>query len=142
MKILSKYFKHFILRGLVAMGFGPIVLSVVYLILGFVGATENISVYEMSLGILTMTLLAFMAGGITTVYQIEEISLPKAIGAHCLVLYACYAVVYLINGWLEDGIIPFLVFTGIFLVGFALIWLIIYLCTKQGTEAINKKIKR
>jgi hypothetical protein len=140
MKILGKYFKQFALRGLIAMGFGPIVLSAIYLILGLTGTTESVSVYELALGVITITALAFMAGGITTVYQIEEISLPTAIGAHAVILYICYAVVYLTNGWLADGIIPFVIFTAIFFVGFALIWTIIYLITKRCTDRINKNL--
>ena len=83
-----------------------------------------------------------MAGAVTTVYQIEEISLPKAIGAHGLILYICYAVVYLVNGWLADGVVPFLIFTGIFIVGFLLIWLIIYTITKRGTDRVNKNLEK
>jgi hypothetical protein len=97
-------------------------------------------VYDLALGVITITALAFMAGGITTVYQIEEISLPTAIGAHVVILYICYAVVYLTNGWLADGIIPFVIFTAIFFVGFALIWTIIYLITKRCTDRINKNL--
>ena len=142
MKILSKYYKEMILRGLVAMGFGPIVLSAIYLILALTGTVQSIEVYEMCLGIISISLLAFMAAAITTVYQIEEISLPQAIGAHCIVLYLCYAVVYLANGWLAEGVIPFLVFTAIFFVGFLLVWAIIYLITKRGTERVNKNLTK
>ncbi len=140
MKIISKYYKQFMLRGLIAMGFGPIVLCIIYLILGLTGTAESVSVYDIALGVITITALAFMAGGITTVYQIEEISLPKAIGAHAVILYICYAVVYFTNGWLADGVIPFVAFTAIFFVGFAVIWTIIYFITKRGTDRVNKNI--
>ena len=141
MKILGKYYKDFITRGLVAMGFGPIVLAIVYGILGITGVAEVVTVVEMTFGIFTITALAFLAGGITIVYQIEELALSKAITAHGIILYICYAVVYLANNWLADGIIPFVIFTVIFVVGFLLIWLIIYFITKNETDKVNKNLK-
>lgn len=141
MKIIGKYYKQFILRGLVAMGFGPIVLAMVYGILGAVGVVKSLPVSEFVFGVLTMVALAFLAGGITIVYQIEELGLSKAITAHGVILYLAYAVVYVTNNWLADGIIPFLVFTGIFVIGYLLVWLIIYFITKKSTDKINKNLK-
>ena len=141
MKLIGKYCKQFFLRGLVAMGFGPIVLAIIYEILNLSNVINVIPIGDMVLGILTITTLAFFAGGITIVYQIEEIPLSKAITAHGLILYLAYAVVYLTNNWLAKGIIPFLIFTAIFVVGYALVWLIIYFITKKSTDKINKSIK-
>ena len=141
MKNIKKYFKDFLLRGLVSMGFGPIVLSVVYGILGLCGVVDKLAVNEVVLGYLSITVLAFLCGGMTVVYQIEEIGLSKAITLHGIALYIAYAVVYLSNNWLKNGLIPFLVFTIIFVVGYALVWIVIYLITKRGTDSINKRIK-
>ena len=141
MKILKKYFKDFFLRGLVSMGFGPIILSIVYGILGLCRVVDKLAVNDVVLGFLSITALAFLCGGMTVVYQIEEIGLSKAITLHGIALYIAYAVVYLSNNWLKDGLIPFLVFTIIFVVGYALVWIVIYLITKRGTDNINKKIK-
>ena len=141
MKILKKYFKDFLLRGLVSMGFGPIILSIVYGILGLCRVVDKLAVNDVVLGFLSITALAFLCGGMTVVYQIEEIGISKAITLHGIALYVAYAVVYLSNNWLKDGLIPFLVFTIIFVVGYALVWIVIYLITKRGTDSINKKIK-
>ena len=141
MKKIKKYFKDFLLRGLVSMGFGPIVLSVVYGILGLCGVVDKLAVNEVVLGYLSIAVLAFLCGGMTIVYQIEEIGLSKAITLHGIALYIAYAVVYLSNNWLKNGLIPFLVFTIIFVVGYALVWIVIYLITKRGTDSINKRIK-
>ena len=141
MKILKKYFKDFLLRGLVSMGFGPIILSIIYGILGLCRVVDKLAVNDVVLGFLSITALAFLCGGMTVVYQIEEIGISKAITLHGIALYVAYAVVYLSNNWLKDGLIPFLVFTVIFVVGYALVWLVIYLITKRGTDSLNKKIK-
>jgi len=141
MKLIGKYYKDFIKRGFVAMGFGPIVLAIIYGILGALGVAVVVSVGEMALGILTISALAFLVGGITVVYQIEELSLSTAITAHGLILYIAYAVVYLTNNWLAEGYVPFLIFTAIFIVGYALVWLIVYFITKNKTDKINKTLK-
>ena len=141
MKILKKYFKDFLLRGLVSMGFGPIILSIVYGILGLCRVVDKLAVNDVVLGFLSITALAFLCGGMTVVYQIEEIGISKAITLHGIALYVAYAVVYITNNWLKDGLIPFLVFTVIFVIGYALVWLAIYLITKRGTDSLNKKIK-
>ena len=141
MKLIRKYYKDFIMRGLVAMGFGPIVLAIVYGILGAFGVVQSVSTYKMVLGVITITVLAFLAGGITIVYQIEELGLSKAITAHGIILYLAYAVVYIANKWLKEGIIPFVIFTTIFVVGYVLVWLIVYFTTKRGTDKLNKSIK-
>lgn len=141
MKILKKYFKDFLLRGLVSMGFGPIIISIVYGILGLCRVVDKLAVNDVVLGILSITALAFLCGGMTVVYQIEEIGISKAITLHGIALYVAYAVVYITNNWLKDGLIPFLIFTVIFVAGYALVWLVIYLITKRGTDSLNKKIK-
>ena len=79
MKIIGKYWKLFLLRGLVAMGFGPIVLAIVYAILELSNVTASVSVREITVGILTMTALAFLCGAVTQVFQIEEAVIHGAV---------------------------------------------------------------
>jgi len=141
MKNKKEYFKQFALRGLIAMGFGPVVLAIIYTILGICGVVTEVDVYEMTLGIATMTALAFLCGGITVVYQIEEMAISKAITLHGIIIYIAYAVVYLTNDWLAEGTAPFLIFTAIFIVGYLLVWLIIYFVTKRGTKKLNIGLK-
>ena len=134
---MKKYVSGFILRGLTSMGFGPIILAIIYWILGLTGTVTSLTVGEVALGILTVSLMAFIAAGINVVYQIEKLPLFYAILTHGIVLYLDYIIIYLINGWIKDGIAPLLIFTASFAVGFALIWLIIYVSTKKRTEKLN-----
>jgi hypothetical protein len=141
MRILTKYYKEFLLRGLVAMGFGSIVLSVVYGILGEVGVIEQMSPSEVVLGYLTITLLAFICGAANVVFKIEELAISKAITIHGISLYIAYAVVYFANGWIGKGIIPFAIFSAIFATGYLIVWIVIYFVTKKKTEKLNNKLK-
>ncbi len=138
---MKKFWKEFFLRGLLCASSGPIVLAIIYGILGTTGAVENFSPNEVCIGILTITLLAFVAAGMTAIYQMEQLPLPIMILLHGGALYIAYILTYLINGWLQQQLIPILVFTGIFLAGYALVWLIIYCVTKAKTEALNQKLK-
>ncbi|MBQ3090492.1 MAG: DUF3021 family protein, partial [Oscillospiraceae bacterium] len=48
---------------------------------------------------------------------------------------------YLLNDWLDFGIIPIVVFTAIFVVGYIVIWAIIYCIIKRNTTKLNKMLK-
>ena len=139
---MKKYIFEFIRRGLIACGFGPIVLAVLYLILQQQGLVQTLTVNQMCLGIFSLTALAFIAGGMNSIYQIERLPLMVAILIHGIVLYLSYLVTYLLNNWLEWGIIPLMVFTGIFVFGYLAIWAIIYSIIKKNTKKINDILKR
>jgi cytochrome c oxidase assembly factor CtaG len=65
-----------------------------------------------------------------------------AILIHGGILYISYLGTYLLNGWLEWGGIPILVFTGIFVVGYLVIWAVIYSIIKKNTDRINEVLKK
>ena len=138
--------KHHILeffrRGIVACGFGPLVLAVFYLILQKNADVQTLTVNEVCLGIVSLSGLAFIAGGMNFVYQIERLPLMAAISIHGSVLYVSYLATYLLNGWLEWGAAPVLVFTAIFVMGYLLIWAVIYSINKRNTDKINAGLKK
>ena len=139
---MKKFWKEFLFRGLICASGGPIVLAILYGILGATGAVEAFSPREVCLGIVTITMLAFIAAGMTAIYQMEQLPLPIMILLHSGALYISYIFTYLINGWLQNSLVPILVFTGIFIASYALIWLIIYCTEKLKTEKINKMLKK
>ena len=114
---MKKFWKEFLLRGLICAAGGPLVLAIIYGILGTTGTVAYLSPSEVCMGILTITLLAFTAAGMTAIYQIEQLPL------------------------LLRQLTPILIFTGIFLAGYALIWLIIYWVEKNKAEKLNKMLK-
>ena len=137
---MKKFWKEFLLRGLLAASGGPIVLAIIYGILGATGTVAAFSPREVCLGILTITLLAFIVAGMTAIYQMEQLPLPTMILLHGAALYVAYILTYLINGWLLNQLIPILVFTGIFLACYALIWLVIYCVERNKAEKLNKML--
>ena len=133
---------EFFRRGMIACGFGPIVLAAFYLILQHQGAVETLTVKQVCLGIFSLSALAFIAGGMNVIYQIERLPLMVAILIHGGVLYISYLVTYLINDWLEWGTTPILVFTAIFVFGYLAVWAAIYSTTKKRTEKVNELLKK
>ena len=139
---MKRYIGNFVQRGLTACGFGPLVLAIIYLILQNQGIVQTLTVNEVCIGILSLSGLAFLAGGMNSIYQIEQLPLMVAILIHGGVLYIGYLGTYLLNGWLELGITPVLVFTGIFVAGYLVIWAIIYSIIKKNTDRINEVLKK
>ena len=139
---MKKFLADFFLKGLIAAAFGPPVLAIVYWILGRIGAVDSFSPSEVALGILTIELLAMVVGGMSVIYRQEQLPLASAILIHGGVLYITYILIYLINGWLQRQMIPILVFSAIFLAGYALIWVLIYLFNKRKTQRINNNLHK
>ena len=139
---MKKFVLEFLRRGLIASGIGPIVLAIVYLILQQTAAVETLSVNQVCIGIFSITALAFIAGGMNAIYQIERLPLMVAILIHGGILYISYLVTYLLNDWLDFGVMPIVVFTAIFVVGYIVIWAIIYSIIKRNTAKLNKMLKR
>lgn len=138
---MKKYVLEFFRRGLTACGFGPLVLAVLYLILQCNGVLQTLTVNQVCMGIFSLSALAFVAGGVNVVYQMERLPLMAAILIHGAVLYVCYLMVYLLNGWLQDRLIPILVFTGIFVAGYAIVWVMIYSVIRYRTRKINALLR-
>ena len=134
--LVKTFFRH----GLMAAGGGPVVLAIVYACLAQAGVFEKLTAAEVVKGILTVTLLAFIAGGVPVVYQIERLSLLWATLIHAVVLYADYILIYLLNGWLERGWVPILVFTVCFFTGYALIWLCIFQRVRAKVARVNQSM--
>ena len=139
---MKKFVSNFLLRGLIACGFGPIVLAVVYLVLHQQGVVQTLAVTEVCMGIFSLFALAFVVGGTNAIYQIERLPVMLAILIHGVVLYVSYLIVYLVNDWLKWGFTPIVVFSAIFVVGYLMIWAIIYSVNKKNAERINKQLRQ
>lgn len=137
----KQFWKDFLHRGLLAAAGGPVILAIIYGVLGATGTVSSLSPSEVCAGILSITLMAFIAAGITAVYQMEQLPLPGAIAIHAVVLYLDYLIMYLLNRWIPRDLTALGLFTAIFFGGFALVWLIIYQFVKRDTERVNQKMR-
>ncbi|MBQ2242554.1 MAG: DUF3021 domain-containing protein [Clostridia bacterium] len=139
---MKRFVLEFLRRGAIASGIGPIVWAIIYMILQQVAEVETLTVNQVCIGIVSLTALAFLAGGMNALYQIERLPLLMAILIHGSVLYVSYLGTYLINDWLDFGIIPIIVFSAIFVVGYIVIWAIIYSIIKRNTAKLNDMLQQ
>ena len=70
--IIKKNYKQFLFRGCLSMGGGPTVLAIVYAIIQLCGVNVVLNGYEVALGIITITALAFIAGGVTPIIKLNS----------------------------------------------------------------------
>ena len=75
---MKKFIKDFALRGMLAAGFGPLILVTIYLGLQLSKTVTNLSVAQVNLNIISSLILAFIAGGISAIFRVERISIGTA----------------------------------------------------------------
>ena len=137
---MRSFWKQFCLRGLVAMGFGPAVLAVVYGCIALAGAEETVTLAEAAKGIISLTLLAFLCGGIGHIYAIERLPVVIAALIHGAVLYIGYLILYLFNDWIPRNPAALGAFTLLFVAVYAVIWAVIYLINRRRAAKITRKL--
>ncbi|MBQ8199205.1 MAG: DUF3021 domain-containing protein, partial [Lachnospiraceae bacterium] len=121
---------------------GPVILAIIYLCIQGGGEAMTLTVNEVALGILTSALMAFVAAGISVVYQIEKLPLMWASFIQAIVLYLDYLLIYLLNGWLKSDPKVILIFTICFVAGYIVIWTMIYFMSiRPSINKINRKIQ-
>ena len=137
---MKKHMKDFCVRGALFAWGGPVILAIVWAALQAAGVVTTLTVNEVVLGIVSMTIMAFIAAGVSIVYQIER--LPKAFAGliQTSVLYIDYLGFYLLNGWIPLGKIW--IFTLIFVIVFAVIWFIIYITVRMKVDKMNRMMDK
>ena len=134
---MKQYLLTALQRGLMAASGGPVVLAIIYITLGATGQVDSLTPGEVSLAILTISLLAFIAGAVSVVYQIEQLPLLPATLIHAVTLYLDYLLIYLVNNWLQRSLKVIGTFTLGFAAGYAVIWGIILLSIRLKTNRVN-----
>ena len=139
---MRSFWKQFCLRGLVAMGFGPLVLAVIYLGVGLSGTAETVPLLDAARGMLSLSALAFLCGGIGAIYTVEKLPAVTAALLHGAVLYAGYLILYLFNDWIPRNTAALAIFTVIFVAVYAVIWAGIYLFNRRAAANITRKLRQ
>lgn len=137
---MKEFIRNFIKSGLQAAGFGPLILVIFYYIYSVTINFHTISVQDVNKNIVSSLLLAFIAGGINAIFKVERIPLGLATTIDAIVIYLDYLLFYVLNDWIELQIIPFLVFTVIYIIGYLIIWLCIYHQVKNQVQKLNQKL--
>ena len=136
---MKKFMKEFCKRGLMFAAGGPIITAIVWFCLQAAGKISTLMVNEVVIAIISTSLMAFVAAGISVINQTENV--PKAFAAliQASVLYVDYLLFYMMNGWVPAKGIG--LFTVIFVIGFIIIWLIVYYCAvRPSVRKLNEKL--
>lgn len=135
---MKNFWIEFLKRGSMSAWMGPVAVCIVWACLEKAGVMVPLDVHTVLMGVISGTIIAFIAAGINAIYQMEHIPLAMAILIHLAVLYLDYLVIYLLNDWLAVDKIG--IFTLIFVASFALVWAIILLVTGHQTKRMNALI--
>ena len=139
---MKKFISNFCLRGLIAMGFGPIVYGTIMLILHLCNVDTTSNGLDIFKGIISTCIMAFIIAGISNIYQVESLSLMSKIMIHALSLYLVYLVFYLLNDWIVKDLKVIGIFSLIFFSGYIVIWIIIYIIERKKIKELNEKLKK
>lgn len=137
---MNKFVKEFLHRGLMFGGFGPIITAIVMLILSYTIKDFTLSGNEMFLGVVSTYVLAFVHAGSSIFHQIEHWSVMKGLLCQLGALYITYSICYIINSWIPFEPMVLAIFTAIFVVGYLVIWGIVYLCVKNTSRKLSEKL--
>lgn len=138
---MKNMIKEFFLRGLMCGGFGPLVYAIILFILYLCKVDTNIDGLVLFKGVITTYIMAFLIAGSSIIWKIERLGLAIAIPTHGGILYLCYFLTYIFNGWIATSLEVIGVFTLVFVIGYTLIWIIIYLTEKNLAKRLNKNLK-
>ena len=94
------------------------------------------------LAFLIQTLLSGLYGaitfGTTIFYDIERLSLIVATALHCLVVVGLFIPISFFLGWGSGDPVTFLIMIGCQILGFFIVWLIMYLSYKKQVKELNE----
>lgn len=136
----KKYWKEFLLRGALFGGLGCIVVAVVYLIISLVGVQMAIGGTEFFCATVSGYVLSFVVAGASVFYQIESWGMAKATLLHLALLYGAYLGSYLLNNWLPRDWLAVGIFTGVFVLGYLVIWAVVVASITVTARKLNKQI--
>lgn len=134
---MNKYTKEFFHRGLMFGGFGPMVAAIIFVCIPEVQLT-GVQVLQ---AVVSTYLLAFVHAGASVFNQIEHWPLAKALLCHFGSLYLAYSLCYLVNSWIAFEPMALVVFTGIFVGIYFVVWGIVYVCIRATGKKMNRHIR-
>ena len=138
---MNRYLKSFLHRGLIFGGFRPVILGIVYLLIEMLNDGFSLSAKEVCLAVISIYILAFIQAGVSVFNQIEHWPLPKSLLCHFGLLYITYMLCYIINSWIPFKTEVVLIFTGIFVSLYFVIWICVYFSVKATSKKMNKTIR-
>ena len=141
--------KRLIVRSIIGLIVGVLAAHVITFLVNYLGRgkylvcmPELTERFGFAGAVIVQTLLGGIFGiialGGTCLFDIEKWSLLRASVVHCALILVTYIVIGLLLHWFSFHIIPILIMTGIIIVVYALIWLIMYVAWKREIKELNR----
>ncbi len=137
---MKRFIMTFIKRGALFAAGGPVIVAIVYSFLLASGDVDMLSTQRVIREILTSTLLAFIAAGISAIHTVDKLQSQLACLIQGSVLFLDYFILYLVNGWLPFKWQSIILFTVIFAAVFAAIWVIALFSIKRKIKKMNRQL--
>ena len=132
--------KEFLKRGFAFGGLGCIIVGFIYWMISLGIKDLNLQGWQIFVAILSGYVIAFIHAGTSVFHQIDSWSPLKSATFQLVFLYITHLVIYLVNSWIPLRLDVILIFTGLFIVGYLIIWLIILLIVRKSVKRINKQL--
>ena len=144
--------KRLLKRLIIGFVFGMIVGNVIEIVLNLItthtfslASETQVVVFGLALTIVLQTLLSGLFGAICfggiTFYEIEKWNITISTVTHFLSMLISYFTIAFLLRWIPFEIVPILIVCGVFLVSFALVWLIMFFYWKKKIEEMNKELE-
>lgn len=140
LSVTTRPVRDFFFRGLLFGGFGPIIAGIIYLVIHFTLEDLTMTGLQVFIAIVSTYLLAFVHAGASVFNQIESWPLAKSTLCHFGLLYIAYVLCYVINSWIPFEPLVLGIFTAIFAVGYAVIWLAVYVSIRVTVKRLNRSL--
>lgn len=91
-------------------------------------------------------LLSGIPGGVSmgssVIYGVEKWSIARATVTHFLITFACFYLISFALGWFRFGDSLFLIITAAMVIGYFVVWLVMYLAYKRQIRKINEGLEK
>jgi hypothetical protein len=149
MKTAKDYVKEALKMGVIGTGIGmPLALAIFFIIYfsikaatGSDNADMNNIFFMMKL-CLSFFLTCFIFASSQIVYRIEKLPLAYAIGIHFTSIFVCWMLCAWLGNWIAGPWYAWLIAAGVFIVTYAIIWLIVYQTQKKKAQEITERLKK
>ena len=127
--------------GLIGFPVG-IVVGVVFLFIGSGEAGSEWGAAMIALHILLSGILGGVSMGSSVVYEAESWSVTRCTLTHFVVTFTTMLTIGFSLGWFHLGDISSYIFIGCMLVGYFMIWIIMYAISKKQAKELDEDLKR
>ncbi len=106
------------------------------------GSDRQWTVLSVALQFILSGVLGAVAMGFAVVYEVDSWSVTRCTVTHALITIGSYLTIGLTLGWFHFDSIGTYIMIACYIVGYFMIWLIMYLVSKKQTRELDEQLKQ